>query len=311
VHDVIIIGAGPAGLSAALWMGRCRRKCVLLDNGSPRNAASLGLHGFLTRDGVTPVELRRLARAEVLKHATIQIEDTTVRDARVIANGFEVETESGRCAQSRVLLLATGRTDTLPDLAQARTFYGRGLYHCPYCDGWEHRDQPLAVLGHTKATVDLAELLSTWSSNITLCTHGATPESIVAHAGLPVVAAKIAGLIGDAHGRLIQLEFENRRRLACNALFFCSDCEQKSPLPKRLGCRFDEDGSVICEGHAATNVPGLFVAGNVRGGIHLAIMAAAEGAEAGLAINNYLLEQDRKARHATNGFNGAREIVRG
>lgn len=290
MHDVIIIGAGPAGLSAALWLGRCARATLVFDNGNPRNAAALALHGYLTRDGITPAELRRLGREEVLRYPSVKIEDATVRHALPIGNGFEVGTANGATMTTRTLLLATGRTDTLPDLPDAQTFYGRGLYHCPYCDGWENMDQPVAVLGHTPATTEMAELLLTWSSRVTLCTHGALLAPGAESKRIPAISEKITAMIGDTAGRLTHLEFADGKTIECRALFFSSDCVQKSDLPARLGCRFGPDGSVRCEGHAATNVPGLFVAGNVRGGIHLAIMAAAEGAEAALAINRYLLQ---------------------
>jgi thioredoxin reductase len=289
VKDVIIIGAGPAGLSAALWLGRCGRATLVFDDDRPRNGASRGLRGYLTRDGVSPAELRRLGRADVSKYPSVQMAASGVRDAARIRGGFEVQTADGHAAAARALLLATGRRDTLPELPDAARFYGRGLYHCPYCDGWEHRGQPLGVLGHTPEAADTAELLSIWSRNITLCTNGEKLAGGVPAGRFPVAGEKIVRLIGDDH--LVRLELEQGRTIGCRALFFCSDCEQRSVLPERLGCRFDAEGSVQCEAHAATNVPGLFVAGNVRGGIHLAIMAAAEGAEAAVAINRYLLER--------------------
>src|SRR5918911_1120440 len=145
-YDAIVVGGGPAGLSCALILGRCRRHVLLLDSGTPRNDASSELHGFLTRDGIHPRELRRLAREELRQYETVEIRVAEVRDAGRIGGAFEVETTEGEHLQARRLVLATGLEDELPSVPGARELYGRGVYHCPYCDGWEVREQPLAVL---------------------------------------------------------------------------------------------------------------------------------------------------------------------
>ena len=183
----------------------------------------------------------------------------------------------------------------MPEIDGFREFYGKGVYHCPYCDGWEHRDQPLAIVGHDDSAASLALGLLTWSRELTLCANGeptwnADYAKQLDAVGVQVVAEKIVRAEGGE--RCERLLFEGREPRAIDAVFFCSDCIQKSTLPEKLGCDFDEGGNVRCEGSAATNVPGLFVAGNVRGGIHLAIMAAAEGAEAGIAMNDALLDAD-------------------
>jgi thioredoxin reductase len=286
--DCVIVGGGPAGLLAALWLGRCQRKTLLVDSGRPRNAASLGLHGYLTRDGILPTELRSIGRQELAPYTSVKVLDGIVERVRRTAGAFDLKV-AGATHRAKTVLLATGRKDTLPDIPGAASFYGRGLFHCPYCDGWEHRNTPLAILGDGRAAIEMASLLKTWSSDLTILTGGRATEEL-ASANIPVVADPIARLHGDDNGRLSRIEFADGSIRLCRALFFCSDCIQRSELPETLGCEFDSDGSVVCKGFAATNVPGLFVAGNVRGGIHLAIMAAAEGAESALAINEYLLE---------------------
>jgi thioredoxin reductase len=163
MFDAVIIGAGPAGLSAALVLGRCRREVLIIDAGRPRNGVSQGLRGYLTRDGVLPLELRRLGREEVAKYPSVQHIDDTVVDAQPFEGGFQIITQNGGLKRSRLLLLATGRDDPLPVKPGFVQFYGRGVYHCPYCDGWEHRDQPLAVFGNGERAVDIALELLTWS----------------------------------------------------------------------------------------------------------------------------------------------------
>lgn len=293
-HDSLIIGGGPAGLSAALILARCAKRTLVCDSGKPRNAASRGLHGYLSRDGIPPAELRARGRRELSAYPTVEWRDTVIRDAERRDDLFHLRADNGVIASAPTLLLATGRIDHLPSIDGFAEFYGRGVYHCPICDAWEHRGKPMAVFGDEKSAIALAHTLTTWSRDILVCLDP-TANDRHPNGELPPGArfapAELKSLAGDHDGRLAQLRFVNGDAIPCEALFFCSDCSQRSSLPERLGCQFDREGSVICRGNAATGVPGLFVAGNVRGGIHLAIMAAAEGAEAGLAMNDYLLDR--------------------
>jgi thioredoxin reductase len=287
-YDVIVIGAGPAGLSAALLLGRCCRGVLVLDDNEPRNRASRGLHGYLTQDGVTPQALRELARADVLKYPGVIFREAKVERIRRISSGFEIMTEAGAVERSHLLLLATGRIDPLPDIPGALEFYGRGVYQCPYCDGWEHRGKKLAVIGSGRRAMDLAEELFTWSDEVVICSNGKPAGPKQGEAKL--ITAKISRLEGTAAG-LKSIHFCGRDPIACDAIFFCTECQQRSSLPEQLGCEFDDEASVVCEGHIAKGAKGLYVAGNVRGGVHLAITAAAEGAEAALAMNDELLKR--------------------
>ena len=147
-YDVIVVGAGPAGLSAALMLGRCRRSVVVFDNSKPRNAASRALHGYLTRDGIAPADFLQLARGELAQYDSVEIrsEEVTAAECRP-GDGFVVTVASGGTLRARKLLLATGVVDNLPDIPGFREMYGRSVFHCPYCDGWELCDRPLAVYG--------------------------------------------------------------------------------------------------------------------------------------------------------------------
>lgn len=296
IPDVCIVGAGPAGLSAALVLGRCGRNVAVFDSGQPRNRHSRALHGYLTRDGTHPIELRALGRAELAAYPTVQLHDVAVTDIHRDDDRFDLHLANGSRMQSRILLLATGRIDDLPDKPGFARFYGAGVYHCPYCDGWERRGGTIVVHGHGENSFDEALLLLTWSHNVTICSDGPghfTTEQLekLRANHVAVIENEIAELAAGDDGTLASVLFRDRAPLPCDAVFFCSDCVQRSSLPEHLGCDFDDEGSVRCDGHAATNVPGLYVAGNVRGGVHLAIVAAAEGAEAGIAINRALLER--------------------
>ncbi len=294
MHDVIIIGAGPAGLSAALLLARCRRTVFIFDANEPRNAASQGLHGYLTRDGVGPHELRELGRADLARYSGVTLHEAAVVDVRRLADIFEVTAEGGRTERSRLLLLATGRADLLPDIQGFHEYYGRGVYHCPFCDGWEHRGRPMAVHGNGARAFGIARELLTWSDEVAICCEGSPVwpggGRRAGELGIRVITERVRQLEGTPAG-LSRINFETGESLPCEAFFFDGECVQRSSLPERLGCCFGDGNSVLCNQHAATNVPGLYIAGNVRGGIHLAITAAAEGAEAALAMNDALLDR--------------------
>ena len=295
--DACIVGAGPAGLNAALLLGRCRRRVVVFDSGAPRNAASRGLHGFLTRDGTTPDMLRRIGREELARYRTVEVRDEAVVGAVRRDGSFEIHGASGFTLRARRMLLATGRVDVLPAKPGFKELYGRGVYHCPFCDGWENADQPVVAYGKDHDTFEVALGLLTWSRDVRLCSDGPaqlTPpqrERLMTHR-IALDERPLAELQANGHGVLERIQFQDGSSLKCSALFFVTPCPQKSSLPENLGCDFDETGAVRCNGNAATNVPGLFVAGNVRCGLHLAITAAAEGAEAAVAINESLLKED-------------------
>src|SRR4029450_12192893 len=170
-YDVVIVGAGPAGLSAALMLGRCRRSVVVFDNGKPRNAASRALHGYLTRDGIAPADFLQLARGELAPYDSVEIrnEEVTAAECRR-GGGFAVTRASGEAVRARKLLLATGVVDNLPDIPGFRELYGRSVFHCPYCDGWELCDLSLAVYGRGARGAGLSLELTAWGRALVLGT---------------------------------------------------------------------------------------------------------------------------------------------
>src|SRR5512147_1377183 len=185
--DVVIVGAGPAGLSAALILGRCRRKVLVCDNGKPRNSVSKRVRGFLTRDGMPPAELRRVGREQLALYDSVEIRDVTVIDVQCRDYGFDVELEDGTRIHARKLLLATGVIDDLPPIEGAEAFYGHGVHHCPYCDGWEARDRRLAA--YRRGAAGMALELTVWSRDIVLCTDG--PAELTEQQRAQLARAKI------------------------------------------------------------------------------------------------------------------------
>jgi thioredoxin reductase len=300
VLDAAIVGGGPAGLSAALLLGRCRRRVLVLDDGRPRNAASCGVHGFLTRDGTPPAELLRIAREQLAPYTSVRLRSGHVADARRTGDGFELALDDGARFTCRTLVLATGVVDRLPDIPGFEHYYGRGVYPCPYCDGWEMRDRPLAAYGDAPAVARLGLALTTWSRDVIVCVDDerALDERSrreLQATGVRVVAQPIVGLEGDGE-RLEALRLRDGSRLARAAVFFTFGVQQRSALAARLGCRVTPDAGAETDDRCATGVPGLFVAGDASRDVAFAIVAAAEGAEAAVAANKHLMRLDVAAR---------------
>lgn len=303
LFDVLIVGGGPAGLSAALVLGRCRRRVLVVDSGHPRNAASRMLNGYLSRDGISPREFLRLGRDEVARYG-VEILDAEVDHARCLAvcgdsetsTLFEVETTDAQTFRSRKILLTTGVRDVLPAIEGIESYYGRGVFHCPYCDGWEYRAGSLVAYGTGSAAVGLALSLRNWSERVTACTEGrrVSPRDRdrLERNGIAIRSERIARLEGSAE-KLERVVFEAGPPLACDALFFNTDQYQRSKLPTMLGCQLQKNHQVRTSGRQRTDVHGLFLAGDADGDVQFVIVAAAEGARAAVAINRELQDEDR------------------
>jgi len=296
--DAIIVGAGPAALNAALILGRCRRRVLVCDRGDHRNAPSQALHGFLSRDGVHPSELLRIGREQLTQYETVEVRQVEVTDARGVDNQFEVTLQDGTRLHCRKLLLATGMVDELPPLDGIEELLGRSVFHCPYCDGWEVRDQPLAIYGDAQQGPKLALELTAWSRDLVLCTNGHAGIDTgelerLARNGIAVREEPIARLEGK-DGVLERIVFSTGEPLPRRAMFFITEERQRSDLTAKLGCEFDNKRAVRTGSYETTNIPGLYVAGDASRTVQMAIVAAAEGAEAAFAINTALLHEDTR-----------------
>jgi thioredoxin reductase len=296
--DVGIVGGGPAGLSAAIMLGRACRQVVLIDHGMPRNAQAIVVNGYLGIDECSPHQLRERGT-----RAAESFGVRTVRDKVVAAYSrdqhsgiFELRLNGGQSIAVSKLLLATGVTDLIPEIAGIEDFYGRSVHHCPYCGGWEHRDKRLVALADGDSVLDLAATLLSWSPRVMACTNGAAvPESHrheLSALGVSLRTERLLRLSGD-DAKLARIVFDAGPSLDCDALFFSAGQRQTSRLYESLGCECNDKGKVVTDKKHSTHRRGLFVAGDANGDVQLAIVAAAEGAMAAIAINAELIEDMR------------------
>jgi thioredoxin reductase len=296
--EVIVIGGGPAGLSAALTLGRCRRRVLICDAGRYRNRASKHMHCFLTRDGTPPKEFLQTAREQLRPYECVELRSTTVTAVEKLDDGFDVVLDDGTRARCRKLLLATGVIDELPKLEGIDRFYGVSVHHCPYCDGWEWRDRRIGAYGNGDKGAGLALMLRQWSADVALFTDDGDEltreyRERLARFDVAVHAQRIARLDGDDEGHLQRVVLESGRVIERDALFFNTGQHQRSALAEKLGCEFTERGGVQTHEHeVATCVPGLYVAGDASRDVQLVVVAVAEGTKAGFVINRALLAED-------------------
>ena len=300
LRDVVIVGGGAAGMSAALMLGRCLRNVLVCDAGKPRNAPARTFNGYLSRDGSTPAEFMQICREQLRRYETVEFRQEAVRSASRGERGFTITLESGESIDTRILLLATGLVDELPKIQNIDRFYGKTVHSCPYCDGWEHRGEALVVAGGNQDAADLAIEMLLWNKDVILCSNGPLEcdEKARFHlkrGNIRVIETAIVGLEG-AGDKLQGVSFGDGSFLPRDVLYFSPIQHQRSPLAEQLGCEFSsEDNCVKCGADCRTGVPGLYAAGNVSRGVQLVIAAAAEGTLAAVAINNALLEADAEA----------------
>lgn len=296
IWDTIIVGAGPAGCNAAIVLARSKRRVLIIDEGKQRNLTSQGMHNFLTRDGILPKEYLALVHEE-LTHYKIDIVNGRVVTAKKEGDhGFLMIDKDGKQYLGRRLLLATGVTDKIPDIPGMLELWGKGIYHCPYCDGYECGDKIIGLYAHNVNGYGMALALRELSDKIILFTDGARylralQREHLAARGIIIISKKVKEIArkGDT---LAGVALDNGEIIACDSLFVDNGHHVNDDLLKQLGCTCTKKGAAITNKQQQTNIPGVYVAGDASFDMHFVVVAAAEGAKAAVAINNDLLKTD-------------------
>jgi thioredoxin reductase len=290
-YDVLIVGGGPAGLSAALALGRGRKRVLLCDAGTPRNARAVHMHNFVSRDGTPPPEFRRIARAQLETYANVELRGTRVQDVSGQRGAFEVRLEDGSI-HARRLLLCTGMIDELPSIEGYETFWGTSIFQCPYCHAWELQDRRFGVLAHSVEMLEHALFIRGWSRDVVALTDGAYPvpaelRSDLERARLRLEERRVLRFSGSA-GQLERVELEGGAALPLDVLFARPPQRQVSTV-QSLGLALDGQGYVQVDPMTfETSVPGVYAAGDLMTPVQGAVLAAAAGMRAAAALNHAL-----------------------
>lgn len=298
LYDCIIVGAGPAGLSASLFLARYLRRTLTFHHNSPRNEYAHGVHGFLGHHGIPPAELLARGRDEVTTHGGLIIEACVNAVEKVSAERFCVsagpEGSKQHVFEARRMLLATGLRDLTPDCPGFREFYGSSVHHCPDCDGYEVKDKRVAVLTRADNAVAFTKNLMTWTRHLTLLTDQTEisdrDREKLAALDVPVRIEAVVGLEGDESNRQLErVLFKSGEPLECDALFFNLGTELATNFHETLGCRLDDESGLLwVDETQQTSVDGVYAAGDITPHSQLAIVAAAEGAMAAIHIHRSL-----------------------
>jgi thioredoxin reductase len=291
-YVVVVVGGGAAGLSAALVLGRARRRVAVVDAGAPRNAPAAHMQGFLSRDGMPPADLLAAGRAEAAGYGVELVEDTVT----AIEAGFVVRLAGGRALQARRILVATGVRDELPEIPGVQARWGRDLLHCPYCHGWEVRDQPIGVLGTIPGSVLHAQLVRQWSDDVAFFVHthelSTVEQGELEARGVQIVRGEVARLVVE-DDRLTGVELTDGRAIPRTAVFIRPDIVPHADgLLAGLGCETDDGGFAKVDATGRTSATGVWAAGNAADPRAQVITAAGAGSAAAIAINADLVQDD-------------------
>lgn len=296
-YDVAIIGGGPAGLSAALILGRARRQVIVIDDGHQRNRPVRESHGFLGHDGYSPVELLARAHAQLDRYSTIEFVEDQATSAAGEPERFTVGFSGGEAIIARRILFATGMCDVLPPISGIEQLWGKLVFVCPYCDGWEFRDRRIAVIGTARTGLELAQEMWNWSHDLVICATAQAPTTAELDEWRRAAGAQMASTPSKMYERenLLVIETKTGELFECSAAFVCAPLRQHSELPAELGCEFTERGTLRVDADNRTSVSGCYAAGDCITHHHQITFAAASGANAAIAVNSEFYLADAQA----------------
>jgi len=300
--DVLIIGGGPAGLNAALVLGRARKNVVVIDDETPRNWVTRETHGFVTRDGASPREFRKAAKEQIAAYPSVQFASDTATAITGHDGDFRITTALGASYHTKKILFAVGKKDLPLDINGLTEVYGKSAFVCPYCDGWELRDQSLVIIVNGDKALHMAKVISGWTDHYTICTNGSGSltdeqrEELKQH-HVTVFDAPVQS-IDSEDGMVTQVVLNDGTAIPCSGVFFQPKLFTGSDLPKAIGCEITESGTVIVDASGKTSVAGVFSAGDAASEMYQAITAASLGALSAVSINNELnFEKWDEQRH--------------
>ena len=297
IYECIIVGGGSAGLSAALTLGRARRRVIVCDQGNPRNAPAHESHSFFTRDGTNPLELLKIGREQLKPYKTVEFQAIGVKEIKKSGAQFEVIFDDGAVKKSRKILFAFGVIDEFPPIENFAEFWGKSVFHCPFCHGYEVRDEPLAVVGRGETGVGMTALLKSWSQDLILCTDGeselsADQRKLLEKHEVPIREEKIVKFEG-ADGQLEHIVFETGEKITRRGMLIRLKQKLRSNLAEKLGCELNEFDLIKVNNFNETSIKGVYAAGDITSPMQSIAASVAQGSlAAGAGVNHALGQED-------------------
>lgn len=294
--DVIIVGGSYSGLSAAMALGRALRKVLVIDSGNPCNKQTPHSHNFLTNDGKTPKEIASLAKQQVRHYGTVRFLDGFARVGTKTNKGFTIQTEAGELFTSRKLIFATGIKDSMPPIPGFAESWGISVLHCPYCHGYEVRNQTTGILADGDTGVELSSLISNWTKDLTLYTNGPSSLSDQQRAKLEKhtigIVEKAIDRLDHSEGYISNIIFKNGSKAPAKAIYARLPFVQHSSIPQELGCELTQDGFIKIDPAQRTSVQGLYACGDNTTKMRTVANAVSMGTTTGFMVNKELIEED-------------------
>ncbi|MBG9817782.1 pyridine nucleotide-disulfide oxidoreductase [Bacillus safensis] len=293
--DCAIIGGGPAGLSAALVVGRGRKQVIVFDDELPRNRVTQESHGFITNDGMTPFEIRQAGEADLQKYPSIKIKRSRIVDIQKKEESFTLLTHEGDTFEAKKIILATGLQDILPEIEGIHDVYGKTLFSCPFCDGWELKDKALALIAENQRALHMAKLLSNWTKDLIVFTNrhvlAEEDKALLTEHSIQVIDEPIVSIDHD-NGQLRALQLANGEIVRREGGFVASEFKQSAPFAEKLGCQMTKNAGIETDILGRTTVSGAFACGDNLGGPAQLVLAAAAGSQAGMGVIHELVQEE-------------------